>query len=65
MVVIKMRGGDHSKDIREYEITSKGVVILSGRLTDYQGLITGIPEHLNRTGNHEERAHKARAKIKS
>jgi circadian clock protein KaiC len=24
MVVIKMRGGNHSKDIREYEITSKG-----------------------------------------
>ena len=28
MVVIKMRGGNHAKDIREYEITSKGVVIL-------------------------------------
>jgi hypothetical protein len=41
------------------------VVILGDRLTDYQGLITGIPEHLNRTGNHEERAHKARAKVKS
>jgi len=51
MVVIKMRGGNHSKDIREYEITSKGVVIMGDRLTDYQGLITGIPEHLNRSGN--------------
>jgi len=49
MVVIKMRGGNHSKDIREYEITSKGVVIMGDRLTDYQGLITGIPEHLNRS----------------
>jgi circadian clock protein KaiC len=47
MVVIKMRGGNHAKDIREYEITSKGVVILGKRLTDYQGLISGIPVHLN------------------
>jgi len=65
MVVIKMRGGNHSKDIREYEITSKGVVIMGDRLTDYQGLITGIPEHLNRSGNHEERLRKPKAKSKS
>ncbi len=48
LVVIKMRGGKHSNDIREYAITSKGVVICEDRLADYQGLITGIPEHLNR-----------------
>jgi len=45
MVVIKMRGGNHAKDVREYEITSKGVVILGKRLTNYQGLISGIPVH--------------------
>jgi circadian clock protein KaiC len=28
--------------------------IMGDRLTDYQGLITGIPEHLNRWGNDEE-----------
>jgi circadian clock protein KaiC len=49
MVVIKMRGGNHAKDIREYEITSKGVVILGKRLTDYQGLISGIPIHSDRS----------------
>jgi circadian clock protein KaiC len=59
------RGGNHSKDIREYEITSKGVVIMGDRLTDYQGLITGIPEHLNRSGNNQERSHKSKAKSKS
>jgi KaiC/GvpD/RAD55 family RecA-like ATPase len=48
MVVIKMRDGNHAKDIREYEITSKGVVILGKRLTDYQGLISGIPVHSDR-----------------
>jgi circadian clock protein KaiC len=47
MVVIKMRGGNHAKDIREYEITPNGVVILDKRLADYQGLISGIPVHTN------------------
>ena len=43
MVVIKMRGGNHSKDIREYVITGKGVVVIHPRSTDYDALITGIP----------------------
>ena len=43
MVVIKMRGGNHSKDIREYVITDKGVVVISPRSTEYTGLTTGIP----------------------
>jgi circadian clock protein KaiC len=44
MVVVKTRGGNHSKDIREYVITDKGVVVISPRTTDYIGLTTGIPE---------------------
>jgi circadian clock protein KaiC len=48
MVVIKMRGGNHAKDIREYEITSEGIVILGKRLIEYQGLISGIPVHTDR-----------------
>jgi circadian clock protein KaiC len=43
MVVIKMRGGNHSKDIREYIITDKGVVVIQPRRTDYNGLSTGVP----------------------
>jgi circadian clock protein KaiC len=54
LVIIKMRGGSHSQDIREYEITSKGMVIAGERLKDYQHLITGIPERLNRSGKKEE-----------
>jgi circadian clock protein KaiC len=54
MVVIKMRGGNHAKDIREYEITSKGVVILGKRLANFQGLISGIPVHLDRPNQTEE-----------
>jgi hypothetical protein len=42
-VVIKMRGGNHSKDIREYVITHKSVVIIHPRCTEYEGLTTGIP----------------------
>src|SRR6478672_2372652 len=34
LVVVKMRGGDHSKDIREYQITSAGFR-LGDRLTGY------------------------------
>jgi circadian clock protein KaiC len=47
MVVVKMRGGNHSKDIREYVITDKGIVVIHPRRTDYDGLTTGIPK---RTG---------------
>jgi circadian clock protein KaiC len=45
LVVVKMRGGDHSKDIREYEVTAEGLRI-GARLTGYHGLITGVPEPL-------------------
>ena len=43
MMVIKTRGGAHNSDIREYKITSNGLVI-GERLTGYKHLITGIPE---------------------
>jgi len=43
LVVVKMRGGEHSKDIREYTITSEGLV-LGERIRGYTGLITGLPE---------------------
>ena len=48
MMVLKMRGGAHSKDIREYEIASKGVVI-GERLTGYDHLITGIPTRVGQS----------------
>jgi circadian clock protein KaiC len=58
MVVIKMRGGNHSKDIREYVITDKGVVIILPRQTDYTALTTGIPQ---RIGQREEAAPEPKA----
>jgi circadian clock protein KaiC len=59
MVVIKMRGGNHSKDIREYVITDKGVVVIHPRQTDYTRLTTGLPE---RVGQREEIAPEPKAK---
>jgi circadian clock protein KaiC len=44
VVVIKVRGGNHSKDIREYIITEQGVVVISPRQTGYIGLMTGVPQ---------------------
>ena len=63
MVVIKMRGGNHSKDIREYVITDKGVVVIHPRSTDYKGLTTGIPERTGpRPAQEEEAAPEPKAK---
>lgn len=42
MAVVKMRGGKHSNDIREYEIGSAGIIIGS-RMRGYRGLTSGIP----------------------
>ena len=48
MVIIKMRGSNHSKDIREYILTDKGMVIIDPRQTDYAALTTGSPNLLSR-----------------
>jgi circadian clock protein KaiC len=42
MAVIKMRGSDHTHEFRSYEVTPKGVVV-NGPLTEYDGIITGVP----------------------
>jgi circadian clock protein KaiC len=56
MVVIKMRGGNHSKDIREYVITDRGVVVIHPRRTDYDALTTGIPQRTGPRKAQEEEA---------
>ena len=60
IVVMKMRGGNHSKDIREYIITNDGVIILGPRRTEYSRLITGLPE---RAENAKEVAPEPKAPI--
>jgi circadian clock protein KaiC len=49
MMVVKMCGGAHSRDIREYEITTDGLVI-GNRMTNYVNLITGIPRRIDPSG---------------
>jgi circadian clock protein KaiC len=42
MAVVKMRGSDHSKDWRAYEVTDRGLVV--GRvMSEYRGILSGIP----------------------
>jgi len=47
MMIVKMRGAAHSKKIREYDITSDGIVI-GDCLADHDRLITGIPGRVER-----------------
>ena len=42
MAVIKMRGSDHSHEFRLYDVSAKGVVV-GDSLTEYDGIITGVP----------------------
>jgi circadian clock protein KaiC len=56
LLIVKMRGGNHSKDIREYQITSEGVVIIGPRLTGFRGLTTGNPERLDHPTEKDRRS---------
>lgn len=42
LVILKMRGSDHDKALREYEITSTGLKV-RGSFKDYEGLMSGSP----------------------
>lgn len=54
LTVVKMRDSQHSKDIREYEITGKGAVLTGKRLNEYRALITGIPAYWKQSRHDEE-----------
>ncbi|MDQ6906060.1 MAG: AAA family ATPase [Chloroflexota bacterium] len=43
LVVVKMRGSDHSKEMRAYEITAHGLVVRES-LREYRGISTGMAE---------------------
>ena len=43
MTVIRHRSRAHSHDLRDYEITERGLVV-NGPLTGYQGIISGVPQ---------------------
>ncbi len=47
LAVLKMRGSDHDKRLREYEITPKGFK-LGTSFTEYEGIMTGSARKLTR-----------------
>lgn len=44
--VVKVRGSQHAKDVREYEITDKGSVVVGDTFEAYEGLLTGSPRKI-------------------
>jgi circadian clock protein KaiC len=47
LLVLKLRGSDHAKDIRQFEITSSGIEILS-RFEGQEGIMSGSPRRMAR-----------------
>jgi len=45
LVILKMRGSDHDKRLREFEITPTGIKIESA-FTEYEGVISGSPRRV-------------------
>jgi circadian clock protein KaiC len=43
LAVVKVRSSQHSKDLREYEISSDGGIVVGRVLKGYEGLLTGTP----------------------
>lgn len=43
MGIVKLRASQHSKDLRQYEITADGGIIVGQALRGYDGLLTGAP----------------------
>jgi circadian clock protein KaiC len=46
MVVIKMRGSDHAKEIRRFEINGKDGVVVTGVFEGREGILSGISHHI-------------------
>jgi circadian clock protein KaiC len=40
--VVKVRGSEHSKDIRLFDITDEGIIV-GEALSEYAGIMTGQP----------------------
>jgi circadian clock protein KaiC len=45
LLVLKLRGGDHAKDIRQYEITGQGIEIMS-KFEGREGIMSGSPRRM-------------------
>ena len=50
MAVVKLRASQHSKELREYDVTSDGGIVVGKALKGYTGLLTGTPVAARRRG---------------
>jgi circadian clock protein KaiC len=57
--VVKVRSSQHSKELREYEISSDGGIVVGAVLKGYEGLLTGTPRGGRRGGDDESGAGRA------
>ena len=49
LVILKLRGSDHSKELREFMITSQGIKV-AAPFAQYEGVVTGAPRKLTTNG---------------
>jgi circadian clock protein KaiC len=45
LLVLKLRGSDHAKEIRQFEITGQGIEIMS-RFEGQEGIMSGSPRRM-------------------
>jgi len=48
MTVVKMRGSNHSRELRLYDVTKDGLVV-GATLHDYRGIINGVAQRYQTT----------------
>jgi circadian clock protein KaiC len=49
LAILKLRGSDHSKELREFMITSQGIKV-AAPFAQYEGIVTGAPRKLTTNG---------------
>jgi circadian clock protein KaiC len=54
MTIVKLRGSAHSKDLKLYDITDKGIIVGS-EIRGYEGLISGTPRRFHESGPKKRR----------
>ena len=46
LTVVKVRGSQHSKELRAYQIGADGGIVVGESLDGYEGLLTGAPRKI-------------------
>ena len=54
MCVVKVRGSNHSKALREYTVDPHGALLVGDTLEGYEGLLTGAPMRAGKRGGGEQ-----------